>query len=106
VRELRNAVARTLALGELSVGDLGEPSEEDMPTSESDTAGSPRNDFIEDVLVLGLPLIRARARVVEHFERRFIARLLSEHDGNVARAAHASGIARRHFHRLMAKTRT
>jgi DNA-binding NtrC family response regulator len=96
VRELRNAVARVIALG-------------DLPTLQASAEGeawpTPSDDFIERVLGLGLPLMGARAQVVEHFERRYLDRVLAEHDGNVVRAAAASGIARRHFDRLRVKTR-
>ncbi|MBL9023582.1 MAG: hypothetical protein JNL21_15410 [Myxococcales bacterium] len=37
-------------------------------------------------------------------EQRFLERLLAEHQGNVSRAAAASGIARRHLQRLRAKS--
>jgi two-component system, NtrC family, response regulator HydG len=52
-----------------------------------------------------LPLPIARLRVVKEFEQRYIARVLAEHDGNVARAAKASGIARRYFQILRGGTR-
>ena len=97
VRELRNAVARRLALGELA-----------LPSEESETAdgggSSPTGiDFIEQVLSLGLPLPRARARLVREFERRYVARVLAENEGNATRAAHASGIARRYFNILRSR---
>lgn len=76
VRALRDAVARWLALDELAV--------------ESD--GS-----VEDVLAQDLPLVQARDKVIAELERRYAERLLAEHDGNVARAAEASGLPRRCF---------
>jgi DNA-binding NtrC family response regulator len=87
VRELRNAVARYLALGEAP----------DIPEATVDDA-----DAFADVLALDLPLIEARRRVVEAFERQYLERVLALHQGVVTRAAQASGIARRHFHRLLA----
>jgi DNA-binding NtrC family response regulator len=98
VRELRNAVARTLALGELPIA----PAEDE---GEAPAQSVDMHDFIESVLASRLPLVQARARVVDHFERRYVERVLDEHGGNVVRAAEASGIARRHFHRLRARAR-
>jgi DNA-binding NtrC family response regulator len=92
LRELHNAVARFLALGEL------EP-------STALRADTPRNrDVIEDTLARSLPFPKARDRVLEHFERRYVERVLAEHDGNVAAAAAASGIARRYFQLIRART--
>jgi transcriptional regulator with GAF, ATPase, and Fis domain len=96
-RELKHAVLRALALGELSASDW--LADQRAPSS------TDSGDFIAEVLEMKLPLIAARQRVVDHFEKRYVARLLAEHNGNVVRAASASGIARRHFHRLKARTR-
>jgi DNA-binding NtrC family response regulator len=90
VRELRNAVARHLALGDLAPRETG-------------SARAKGGDLIEPVLAMDLPIGEARERVVEEFERRYIARALLKHDGVVTRAAKASGIARRHFQRLHAR---
>jgi DNA-binding NtrC family response regulator len=89
VRELANAVARALALGEIA---------DDEPLLEHG-----RDDVFERVLLQKLPLPRAREKVVDAFERAYIARVLGEHDGNVARAAAASGLALRYFQILRAR---
>ncbi len=48
-----------------------------------------------------LPEIR---RIVgERLERRYVRKMLDRHNGNVTRAAEASGIALRHFHRIKAR---
>ncbi|APR88559.1 Response regulator of zinc sigma-54-dependent two-component system [Minicystis rosea] len=97
VRELHNAVARRVALGEAapipSVRALGEAT----PPS---AWGA---DVMEAILALDLPLTRARERLVEAFERRYVQRVLAAHDGNVSAAAAASGIARRYFQILRAR---
>jgi DNA-binding NtrC family response regulator len=92
VRELRNAVARWLALGELS------PARRQVAPDASVPA-----DPLEEVLALDLPLARARQRVIDEFERRYIERVLAKHGGNVGHAAAASGIARRYFQILRNK---
>jgi DNA-binding NtrC family response regulator len=104
VRELANAVARVLALGELA-----DHEDTGLTTADVERAGGsssdapPRDDTIERILELELPLPRARERIVEDFERRYVARVLKRFDGNVVRAAAASGIARRYFQILRAR---
>jgi DNA-binding NtrC family response regulator len=87
VRELRNAVMHYVALGE---------------TPEEQEASGASEDSFADVLALDLPLVEARRRVVEAFERQYLEKVLADHQGVVTRAAEASGVARRHFHRLLA----
>jgi transcriptional regulator with GAF, ATPase, and Fis domain len=104
VRELRNTVARRLALGEL--GERG-PSP-DPPDGTSETpgpVGPAHDDFLETILGLDLSLVEARQRMVEEFERRYIDRVLEQHDGSVTKAATASGIAKRYFQRLKSRAR-
>jgi two-component system, NtrC family, response regulator HydG len=92
VRELRNAVARRLALGELA-----ESSRRDPPLAEAPASA---DGVLERIVDLGLSFPAARQRVIEELERRYVERVLAEHDGNVSRAAEASGIARRQFQRV------
>lgn len=96
VRELQNEVSRRAALG-----DLAEPSFADQKAS----SGKPdeKQDIIEEVLAMKLELGRARERVVAEFERRYIERIVAEHDGNVSHAAAASGLAHRYFQILRAR---
>jgi DNA-binding NtrC family response regulator len=95
VRELRNAVARRIALGDLS----------QEPASRRVAEPATEPDFIDKILARRLPLATAREQVMAELERRYVARTLADHGGNVARAAQASGVARRHFQRLKAKTK-
>ena len=91
VRELHNAVARQLALGDVLLG------------RESATKAAPGADFIEEVLASETVLPRARQKVTLELERRFVAKMLEVHGGNVSRAAAACGISRRYFQMLRAK---
>ncbi|MDX2024558.1 MAG: sigma 54-interacting transcriptional regulator [Deltaproteobacteria bacterium] len=91
VRELRNAVARYLALGELA---------------ELTTRHAPEEEPRDDKLFAGLealPLAQARAVIVERFERVYINRVLGRVNGNVTKAAAHAGVARRYFHILKSK---
>ncbi len=90
VRELQNAIARHVAVG-------------DLPDAETLRPSSTSSDPIERVLSMDLPLPRARAELVEEFERRYVEGVLDRHDGNVSRAAAASGIALRYFQLLKAR---
>jgi DNA-binding NtrC family response regulator len=96
VRELRNAVARYLALGDLAM--VGEFRPED--------AADRAPDWIDEALDPTLPLAAARQRVVDEFERRYVAQLLERYGGSVTRAAAAAGVAKRYFQLLKAKRRS
>jgi hypothetical protein len=65
--------------------------------------GAAGRDIIEEILAMDLPLPRARQRIVDEFERRYVQRVLAQHGGNVGSAAAASGIARRYFQLLRAR---
>ncbi len=95
VRQLRNAVARQLALGELAEERAERPS---VPFGGE-------ADFIGRVIAEGHALPVARLQVVREFERRYIETILAQHGGNVVQAAKASGIARRYFQILKQGTR-
>jgi len=98
VRELRNAVARYIALGELG----SQPADDAGPEPAMPVGVAA--DFIEGVLAMKLPLATARERMIAEFERRYVERTLADAGGNVGRAAEASGVARRHFQRLKARS--
>jgi DNA-binding NtrC family response regulator len=98
VRELYNAIARQMAVGEMGLGET--------PAARSaQPLGPAGSDFLEDTLGQELPFPRARDRVLDEFERRYVERVLAKHGGNVARAAAASGIARRYFQIIRARSR-
>ena len=108
VRELENAIARRLALG-ADVEQASNPSMWQRPAAapeavSSAEAAAPPRDVLDEVLDLDLPLPRARQKVVEELERRFVSRTLAKHGGNVTRAAAASGLALRYFQVLKARS--
>jgi DNA-binding NtrC family response regulator len=100
VRELYNAVARRVALGEEAPITTARPADARAPES------ARAADVVDAILALDLPLPRARERLVEAFERRYVQRVLAAHNGSVAAAAAASGIARRYFQVLKARHAT
>lgn len=106
VRELRNAVARRLALGELAELDAkgGSHGSTIASTSVLPPAGVPPRAGDAVDRVLALPYIQARDELMEEFEQRYVGRVLDQHGGDVARAAAASGIGRRYFQKLRARS--
>ncbi len=101
VRELRNAVARYIALGELAAM----PPETDLQAQGAALSSMTdvESDPVATALALHLPFSEAREHVLRAFERRYVEAILREHDGNVTRAAAASGIGRRYLQVLRAK---
>ncbi|HZU83975.1 MAG TPA: sigma-54 dependent transcriptional regulator [Polyangiaceae bacterium] len=97
VRELRNTVARIVALGE--TGD--EPRWPARPASA--TPAGTMEDWLDAVMATSPAFPVARRRVLREFERRYVERILAAHDGNVAHAARASGLALRYFRLVKAR---
>jgi DNA-binding NtrC family response regulator len=94
VRELRNAVARYIALG-----DAVRPEPARAPG-----ASARAGDLVEDVLRRAVPFTQARDAVLADFIARYVAHVLAQHGGDTARAAAASGLARRYFNQLRARS--
>ncbi len=100
VRELANAIAREHALGDLhDDADAGVP-ESGEPGLGATLRLEDEPDVMGAVLAMDLPLTAAREKLVAAFERRYVARVVERHGGNVSRAAAASGLARRYFQLL------
>lgn len=92
VRELRNVVERLAVLPELSLeaalgGSLGARAE-----ASPDTSG-----------LLKLSYHDAKERVLDAFEKQYVAQLLEGEQGVVARAAERAGVPRQTFFRLIRK---
>jgi two-component system, NtrC family, response regulator HydG len=92
VRELFNAVMRLVALGEWA-----ETASRAQESRDGGAESREQLDSIDEILALKLPLPRARERVVQELERRYVERVLLQHGGSVAKAAAASGIALRYL---------
>jgi DNA-binding NtrC family response regulator len=103
VRELANVVRR--ALFRLRPGELDiQPSYLDVPASTvADEAPAHRDAPVVDVPSSPRSFRDARARALADFERKFLTELLSEHHGNITRAARAVGKDRRALGRLVKK---
>jgi DNA-binding NtrC family response regulator len=108
VRELRNAVARSVALGEepIAISSRGgagpaDSLPEEAPASAGPVSGGLGNtgagDALDAIVASGLPYPLARRKALDEFERRYVEQILHAHGGNVAKAARASGLALRYF---------
>jgi transcriptional regulator with GAF, ATPase, and Fis domain len=93
VRELFSAVTQRATFGELP------------RTYLSDRAVETGGDIVETVIQEGLPFPTARDRVLQGFERRYVEAMLARHNGQVATAAKASGVALRYFQLVRSRSR-
>jgi two-component system, NtrC family, response regulator HydG len=93
VRELLGTVAR------LATGAADESADGELRAGPD----TPIGEIAQRLLEADLPLIQARTFLGEEFDRRYLQRMLAAHDGNVSRAAAASGLARRYFQTLKTK---
>jgi two-component system response regulator AtoC len=85
VRELRNLCERAALMGWDAVAPLlGQP--------------APEQPALATPAEFSLPLLDARARLVERFERAYLTRLLRQHRGKVGEVARAAGIAERNLY--------
>jgi DNA-binding NtrC family response regulator len=102
VRELANAVARFVALGpdESLAARVRQPGAHGALAASTE-AGDPIARALEE----NLAYPQAKQRVLDAFDRAYVDRVLAAHNGNVARAAAASGIARRYFQMIRARQR-
>ena len=97
VRELLNTVVRWQALGEMGLADLDDDADAEAAPP------SVRVDFVQKLIREDVPFSKARQLAALDFERRYVQAVLDKFDGNVTKAARASGIGRRYFHMLLAK---
>jgi DNA-binding NtrC family response regulator len=126
IRELRNAVARYIALGDdeelrrgMSDGTRGPgfgggaasrgsgssaPSAGAGPPGAGPTGAGAGSDWLTPLLAQPFPL--ARRRTLEEFERRYVEAAIAAHGGNVSAAARASGLALRYFRLVKARQST
>ena len=103
IRELRNAVARYIALGDddvvrRSMNDKSRAVSRGAPGS---SASSAEHDWLGPLLAMPFPI--ARRKTLEEFERRYVEGAIAAHGGNVSAAARASGLALRYFRLVKAR---
>jgi DNA-binding NtrC family response regulator len=99
VRELRNTLQRAVTLAKTAVGfapfaklvfNLGAGGQQPSTLGvEFPGVSSP------------MPYKQAKALLLLHFERAYVASLMERHDGNVQRAAEAADLSRKHLYELL-----
>ena len=99
VRELGNVVQRGLALA-TSITPCSSVGGESLSTLEHGSEGDASSANVSSE-VMELPFKEAKGLLMESFEREYLERLLSRHDGNISRAAQEAGIDRNYIHRLV-----
>jgi two-component system, NtrC family, response regulator HydG len=92
IRELRSAVTKRIA----------EQADSPPTTQESSSSDTP-TDALAAIAISDMPFSRARQAIIDEFEKRYVANILKKHNGNVSRAAAASGLALRYFQVLKAR---
>jgi DNA-binding NtrC family response regulator len=110
VRELRNVIERAVLLSETPETEESlrrapaAPKASDNPggitVTPSQTATSADASMTVPVDV-AVPFKQAKQDVISEFERRYISRLLAQHDGNISAAARAAGIDRMSIHKML-----
>jgi two-component system response regulator GlrR len=91
VRELESAIVRAISVaqdGVVAAVDLGLPGLAGGPGA-TQSAGAPRTFKTQ------------KRRILEVFERQYLIRLMTEHRGNVSRAARTAGKERRDLGKLL-----
>ena len=91
-RELRNVIERACALSHGTRLEIDEALEE-RPIRGGETGA----------VDVDLPFKDAKARIIDAFEREYIAELLKRHSGNLSAAARAAEIDRKHLRELLRK---
>lgn len=89
VRELKNYVLATLAMGEAAVL-ATEPKTQNLDALDQAFSALAER-----------PYAAARSELLQRFEQMYATRLLERTDGNVAKAARESGMARSHLNELL-----
>jgi DNA-binding NtrC family response regulator len=95
VRELRNVLERAVACAGSAT-----PKFDDLPIHLGRAA---KRSAAGGAWTLDTPFLEAKERVVDGFERAYLEALLQAHQGNVAEAARASQLNRRHLYDLLKK---
>ena len=88
VRELRNAVERALLLPNHPTGGF------EAPPKKPEDNGLGAVD-------IDVPFKVAKQKLVDEFDRRYLAALLEAHDGNISAAARAAGIERMSIYKMI-----
>ncbi|MEM6789594.1 MAG: sigma 54-interacting transcriptional regulator [Myxococcota bacterium] len=101
VRELRNLVARAVALGPHDALDDLERPKNPGATRATGWGATPAPPLDGDDGTDTLSFREARDRVVGSFERRYLRRLMERHEGNLSAAAREAKVDRKQLRKLL-----
>jgi len=115
VRELRNVIERAVLLSEAPATDAplhgrapvapryGQErtrATADEPATAAPQSADPNLSMVTTIDI-EQPFKLAKRDLISEFERRYISKLLAEHDGNISAAARAAGIDRMSIHKML-----
>jgi DNA-binding NtrC family response regulator len=101
VRELRNTIERGLALRRNDAAPVFDPVHATPAAPDESLAESGEAWTID----LSRPHPELKAEWIRRFDRAYVMGQLALHDGNISRAARASGLERTHFKRILNRYR-
>lgn len=102
VRQLKNVIERSSILAEGHLVELHNLPDEIL--SDNGTASTKENGHSENHdWMTALPFKAAKDRWIEQFERIYLESILKKNKGNISKAAQASEVNRKTFHRLISK---
>jgi DNA-binding NtrC family response regulator len=108
VRQLQNALRRAIVLHQTQVGEAL-PATETPAADHSGPGGGVESseqpgsgDLVLTMTIdTSRPYKSAKQEVITEFERRYIGRLVREHEGNISQAARAAGLDRMSLHKIL-----
>ncbi|UVT20568.1 MAG: sigma-54-dependent Fis family transcriptional regulator [Nitrospira sp.] len=98
VRELQSVIHRATAMAK---GDALEVSDLDLPDYKP--SGSAAIYVPERIIIDKCGFQAMKAKMIDEFERTYLSQILTEHQGNISKAARAAQKERRAFQRLLHK---
>ena len=101
VRELQAVIHRAVAM---AMGETLEGSDLDVPDQERTGSATPyMPDGPEGIVIEQSGFQAMKVKMIDQFERAYLSKLLSSHQGNISKAARAARKERRAFQRLLHK---
>jgi DNA-binding NtrC family response regulator len=103
VRELRNLIERAVIMSDSGNTQTMAASLPSTPAPAADAPASANKNLLQVLVDTTVPYKRAKGDMVEEFEKRYLSKLIKEHDGNVSAAARATGLDRMTVHKMLQK---
>lgn len=101
VRELRNLIERAVIMS-----DSGH-TQSLIASSPARVGNAPAptnaQNVLQTLIDTTVPFKRAKRDMLDEFEKRFLKKLLKEHDGNISKAARTTGLDRMTIHKMVQK---